>query len=153
MSCSPFQVSRQNRARDLIACCRHIGESRKYSGAVNNDNPHFDFDQAYNNSKLVNQRHHRISEDSVMAKSEAELSQAKEFFKKACRSCEFCKTTACGGKKSDKESLFWAIFNDPKTRIRFYNRIKTGPFKCGERTLPCNVAIKPGSLKKSEWIN
>lgn len=152
---NPSQTHRKARARNLVACVRRIGDVRMYLGATNNDCPAFDFERSYNGQSLVKRRGKRVTEAVIRAQAEDELAIAKDFFRKACLTCEFCKQGSgpnwCGNKDT-KEDLFWQIFNDPKVRVRFYNRIKTPLFTGGEKTLTCAMALRPGRLKKSDWI-
>ena len=145
----PITTNRQARARDLVACLRHMGTARQYIGATNNDCPTFNFGAAYNNRNLVQRRGKAVTESYISKLAGDELNKAKIFFRRACQYCEF--REQCG-KKEEKEAIFWSIYNDPKKRTRFYNRIKTVPFLQGEKTLLCTTGIRPGSLKKSDWV-
>lgn len=150
---SPFQTNRSARASDLITCFRHMGKARMYLGAVHNDSPTFNFNESYNNQDLV-QRRGKVTEGCIQHQAEESLAEAKKSFRKACHVCEFREQGAghyCGDRAA-KEALFWEIYNSPEKRKRFYRRIKSAASTSGEQALPCIIGIRPGQLKKSDWV-
>ena len=137
---------RQARNRKLIATLNHIKDAKIHYGASETEEHQLSFNKAYNSKKQVEEFGERTKDDVRELAKEEERS-AKAEFREACRNCEFQST--CGNKRV-KEDIFTELFDNPKTRQRFRDRIKTTPFKSGELTAYCATLCRPGRLKPTK---
>ena len=137
---------RKERNEYLLEALDLMGLHNMYKGAVFSTT--IDFNAAYNTKEQRKVNDGARTEEEINAVADQKIILAQENFLLACSVCEFRETCT---KKIGKKKIFWHLLENAKIWGRLRGRLKSADVRDGYKSAPCEVLLRAGRLKKSDW--